>query len=182
MNKPLVKLLSWLVALLTPLFLIGLALRLMLGTWFLHLEYRCFQVEQRGMRPKQDSLHRHGVEQAGNAADSFLGRDLETHVPGSRHALELGAAKGRCAAVIANSRSVADDIRERMRMPAPIVVMHNAIDLDRFSPKGARIDLDRLAGLPAAELMQALREHLQEFAGSHAPEDDMTIMVCRATD
>lgn len=58
MNNTLVKLLSWLVALLIPLFLIGLALRLMLGTWFLHLEYRMpyFPPDEYGFTT-QDRLH-----------------------------------------------------------------------------------------------------------------------------
>ena len=34
------SLLSWLVTLLTPVLLLGLALRIMLAPWFLHLEYR----------------------------------------------------------------------------------------------------------------------------------------------
>jgi glycosyltransferase involved in cell wall biosynthesis len=32
----------------------------------------------------------------------------------------------------------------------PVVVVHNAVDLRRFSPSGPRLDLDRLAGVPAA--------------------------------
>lgn len=50
MNRSLASLLSWVVTLLTPLFLIGLALRLMLAPWFLHVEYRLpwFPVDEYG--------------------------------------------------------------------------------------------------------------------------------------
>lgn len=63
-----------------------------------------------------------------------------------------GHARG-CAAVVANSHSVADDVRrvcgERVRMGVRAV--HNAVDLARFSPAGPRLDLDARAGLaPAA--------------------------------
>lgn len=55
-----------------------------------------------------------------------------------------------CAAAIANSESVASDIQNVL--PAVrIKPIYNAIDLERFSPKGNQLDLDTLAGLaPAA--------------------------------
>lgn len=40
MKPAFVSILSWFVTLLTPILLLGLALRVMLGPWFLHLEYR----------------------------------------------------------------------------------------------------------------------------------------------
>lgn len=40
MNRTAAGALAWIVTLVTPVFLIGLALRLMLAPWFLHLEYR----------------------------------------------------------------------------------------------------------------------------------------------
>jgi glycosyltransferase involved in cell wall biosynthesis len=56
----------------------------------------------------------------------------------------------RCSAVVANSRSVAADATEWLgRVRAPQVVT-NAVDLSVFSPEGPRLDLDRLANLPAA--------------------------------
>jgi glycosyltransferase involved in cell wall biosynthesis len=58
----------------------------------------------------------------------------------------------RCATVIANSRSVADDARVAIGNGIKVVSVHNAVDLDRFSPSGERADLDALAGLtPAGE-------------------------------
>jgi len=56
----------------------------------------------------------------------------------------------RCALVIAVSESVADDVRGCLRSKVPVVVVHNAVDCDRFSPDGPAADLDRLCGLSPA--------------------------------
>jgi glycosyltransferase involved in cell wall biosynthesis len=56
----------------------------------------------------------------------------------------------RCTAIVTNSRSVADDVRRVIGAPAEIRTIYNAVDLERFSPEGPRVDLDRLAGLPSA--------------------------------
>jgi glycosyltransferase involved in cell wall biosynthesis len=55
-----------------------------------------------------------------------------------------------CSAVVANSRSVADDARSVCGTEVPIHAVWNAVDLERFSPSGPRVDLDALSGLPAA--------------------------------
>jgi glycosyltransferase involved in cell wall biosynthesis len=58
----------------------------------------------------------------------------------------------RCAALVANSNSVAEDARLVVGPGVKVVPIHNAVDLDRFSPAGDRADLDALAGLaPALE-------------------------------
>jgi glycosyltransferase involved in cell wall biosynthesis len=57
----------------------------------------------------------------------------------------------RCAGAIANSRSVAADVRQVCGEVLPIHPVWNAIDLERYSPRGARLDLDTLSGLPAAD-------------------------------
>ena len=57
----------------------------------------------------------------------------------------------RCAAVVANSQSVANDVREVCGGIVPVHSVWNAIDLDRFAPDGPRIDLDTVSGLPAAD-------------------------------
>ena len=54
-----------------------------------------------------------------------------------------------CSAVVANSRSVADDARA-VCGEVPVHAVWNAVDLERFSPSGPQIDLDALSGLPAA--------------------------------
>lgn len=55
----------------------------------------------------------------------------------------------RCTAAIVNSQSVGDDLNSVMP-GIKRTVIYNAIDLDRFSPTGERIDLDRACGLSPA--------------------------------
>jgi glycosyltransferase involved in cell wall biosynthesis len=56
----------------------------------------------------------------------------------------------RCDAAIANSNSVAAELRE-LFPHLNVTTIYNAIDLDRFAPSGNRLDLDALSGLrPAA--------------------------------
>jgi glycosyltransferase involved in cell wall biosynthesis len=57
----------------------------------------------------------------------------------------------RCSAVVANSQSVADDVRQVCGEAIAVHPVWNAIDLERFSPDGPRLDLDAVSGLPAAE-------------------------------
>ena len=57
----------------------------------------------------------------------------------------------RCRAIVANSASVARDVASILgHAPPPIVVVHNAVDLDVFAPSGPTLDLDALAGLDPA--------------------------------
>ncbi|HKP86724.1 MAG TPA: glycosyltransferase family 4 protein [Blastocatellia bacterium] len=58
---------------------------------------------------------------------------------------------GRCAAVVANSKSVAADIQAACDGRLNVYPVYNGVDLDRFSPTGARLDLDKLSGLDPAE-------------------------------
>ena len=58
---------------------------------------------------------------------------------------------GRCSAVIANSQSVADDVRAVLGTRPVIETIYNAIDLRRFVPVGPEFDLDVLSGLAPAE-------------------------------
>jgi glycosyltransferase involved in cell wall biosynthesis len=46
---------------------------------------------------------------------------------------------------------VAADARAVLGPAVPVVAIHNAVDLARFSTDGERVDLDALAGLPAAD-------------------------------
>jgi glycosyltransferase involved in cell wall biosynthesis len=52
-----------------------------------------------------------------------------------------------CSAIVANSNSVAEDMRRVCGDAVEIYPVWNAVDLTRFSPSGARADLDALAGL-----------------------------------
>jgi len=56
----------------------------------------------------------------------------------------------RCSALIANSRSVADDVTRVLGTAVPVTTVYNAVDPDEFSPEGDALDLDALAGLPPA--------------------------------
>lgn len=63
----------------------------------------------------------------------------------------LRASARGCAAVVANSQSVADDVRAVCGARPGVRAVYNAVNLERFSPQGVRADLDALAGLPPAE-------------------------------
>ena len=71
-----------------------------------------------------------------------------SHRPLSRRLLRHHAS--RVSAVVANSRSVADDVRIVLGPETPISSVYNAVDLQAFAPDGARADLDALAGWPPA--------------------------------
>jgi glycosyltransferase involved in cell wall biosynthesis len=56
----------------------------------------------------------------------------------------------QCDAIIANSASVAADVTSALTGSPPPHVIRNAVDLQVFRPEGPSLDLDALAGLPAA--------------------------------
>jgi glycosyltransferase involved in cell wall biosynthesis len=56
----------------------------------------------------------------------------------------------RCALALANSRSVAEDLRAVCGERLTVETIYNGIDLESFSPVGKILDLDALAGLPPA--------------------------------
>lgn len=56
---------------------------------------------------------------------------------------------GRCAAIVANSRSVADDARRALGGHR-VRVIPNAVDLSVFNPAGPLADLDALCGMAPA--------------------------------
>jgi glycosyltransferase involved in cell wall biosynthesis len=57
----------------------------------------------------------------------------------------LRANASRCSAAIANSQSVADDMRKTCGDRPPVFVLHNAVDLNRFTPCGPALNLDQVA-------------------------------------
>ncbi len=69
--------------------------------------------------------------------------------PISRRLLRRYAS--RCAAVVANSRSVAADITSVLGDAAPVTCIYNAVDPVEFSPAGDVLDIDRAAGMPPAD-------------------------------
>ena len=58
----------------------------------------------------------------------------------------------RCDLAIAVSGSIGEDARRVLPVSVPLVVIHNAIDTDRFVPDGPVLDLDDLSGLPPADV------------------------------
>lgn len=71
---------------------------------------------------------------------------------GSRPSMSrlLRRVSRRCHLIIANSESVANDARQVLPAHPPIATIYNAVDCDRFTPEGSRLNLDGLAGLPDA--------------------------------
>jgi glycosyltransferase involved in cell wall biosynthesis len=63
----------------------------------------------------------------------------------------LRRSAGRCAAIVANSKSVAEDARNVCGDALAVHPVWNAVDLDRFSPSGPRLDVDALAHLPPGD-------------------------------
>lgn len=57
----------------------------------------------------------------------------------------------RCRMLVANSMSVAEDARRVCGPAARITTIYNAVDLSRFRPLGAALDLDRLGEAMPAE-------------------------------
>lgn len=56
----------------------------------------------------------------------------------------------RCQMIVANSESVADDVRRALPAGPPVHAVHNAVDPEKFTPKGDTMDLDRVANMPPA--------------------------------
>jgi len=61
----------------------------------------------------------------------------------------LGRSRKVCAAAIANSESVASDLKALMP-DLKVAKIYNAVDFDRFAPTGKTLDLDACSGLPPA--------------------------------
>jgi glycosyltransferase involved in cell wall biosynthesis len=56
----------------------------------------------------------------------------------------------RCAGLVTNSDSVSRDVSATLGAGLPLRRIYNAVNHREFSPDGDALDLDRLAGLPAA--------------------------------
>lgn len=106
------------------------------------------------MRP--DVLHSNGFKAHVLASRARrTGRHIVWHVheyistrPFTRRLLRHYASGG--ALIVANSESVASDVRGAIGPRTDVRVIYNAVDLRRFSPGGPSADLDRLAGLAPA--------------------------------
>lgn len=96
-----------------------------------------------------DVIHTHGLKAHLFAAWVNPGRarvlwHLHDYV-GRRptSAVVLRRSIHRCAGIIANSHSVADDARAALGDAVPVTPVLNGIDLARYTPEGPRLDLDR---------------------------------------
>lgn len=56
----------------------------------------------------------------------------------------------RSVAIVANSCSVAADVRAVIEPAAPVTTIYNAVDPNVFTPEGPAVDLDALSALPLA--------------------------------
>src|SRR5262245_14657182 len=102
---------------------------------------------------RPDVLHSHGLKMhVLGACSSPAGTALVWHLHdyvGARPVARqlLRQLRQRCRAIVANSASVAADARRELGSNVDVRTMHNAVDLQRFSPEGPRLDLDALSGL-----------------------------------
>jgi glycosyltransferase involved in cell wall biosynthesis len=99
-------------------------------------------------------LHTNGLKVHLLASWANSGLPLVWHLhdylsPRSTSARLLRWNRGRCAVMLAPSRSVTRDAEAVLGI-ANIVTVSNAVDLERYSPCGDRLDLDDLAGLGVA--------------------------------
>ena len=81
-------------------------------------------------------------------------RDFVSARPVMSHLMRAHA--NRCSAAIANSGSVAEDLRQVCGRGLNVSAIHNAIDLDVFAPTGSVADLDALSRMspPSAETIR----------------------------
>ena len=105
---------------------------------------------------RTDVLHANGLKaQMLAAAAKHRGTALVWHMhdylqPRPLSARLLRRLVSRCDAILTNSESVAWDVRGVFGDRVAVSTMYNGIDLERFTPEGPTVDLDELAGLPAA--------------------------------
>jgi len=87
-------------------------------------------------RPRRAAVLWHLHDYLG--ARPFTSRLLRRHV-------------AHCDGIVANSHSVAGELRALFGNLVHVYPVHNTVDLDRFSLEGPVLDLDALAGLPPVE-------------------------------
>ena len=115
-----------------------------------------WKLRRRLRRLRPDLLHSNGMKMHLLGAVAKPGRTpLIWHLHdylGSRPAMKplLRRLSSRCALVVANSQSVARDVRAALPGGPAVAAVYNAVNLDAFRPAGPALDLDRLAGLPPA--------------------------------
>jgi glycosyltransferase involved in cell wall biosynthesis len=114
---------------------------------------RTLRREVAAWRP--DVVHSNGIKTHVLGAWAKASASLVWHVHdylSTRHisAPLLRHHRRSVAAVIANSNSVAADVRRVLGDHVRTATIYNAVDPERFTPEGPRMDLDAAAGLPHA--------------------------------
>jgi glycosyltransferase involved in cell wall biosynthesis len=93
----------------------------------------------------------HVVGALARPAGAALVWHIHDYVSGrARTTQALGRVAGRASVIVTNSESVSRDVTSTLRPRVAVHVVYNAVDLARFAPDGARVDLDAAAGLPPA--------------------------------
>ncbi len=120
------------------------------------LAYRRRLARAIASRAAVDVIHAHGFKMLVLAAlaaprDAVLVWHVHDYVSSRPlSAWLLRRLARRCDVAVANSASVARDVRGVCGSALRVETVLNAIDLSRFSPDGPRTDLDALGGAPAA--------------------------------
>lgn len=129
----------------------ALAARLMLASIALPAYQRRLRAALTSLAP--DVVHTNGFKAHILAARiAPPGRGLVWHMheylPGRRLTSRLLRRYARrCSLVVANSQSVAADVRKVLGRAVEVRVIYNAVDVERFAPAGPAADLDARAGL-----------------------------------
>jgi glycosyltransferase involved in cell wall biosynthesis len=114
-----------------------------------------WKMRNRLRRLRPDIVHSNGMKMhfvgALASGDAALVWHLHDYL-GARRMMKkiLRPLSKRCRLLIANSDSVAQDARSALPAHLLIRTVHNAVDLDRFTPEGPALNLDALAALPPA--------------------------------
>jgi glycosyltransferase involved in cell wall biosynthesis len=77
---------------------------------------------------------------------------------------------GRCRVAIANSKSVAADIKKVCGERLLVELVYNGVDMDEFSPTGLKLDLDALSGFkpaPPETIRVGILATLARWKGHH---------------
>lgn len=134
-----------------PLHAIWSCLKASAGTigYALHLRRILAGLEPDIVHTNGFKMHVLGVwARPANASVIWHVRDYVSTRPLMKRLLGMHAQRTRAA--IGNSKSVAEDIQKVCGPRLETLCIYNAIDLERYSPRGQRTDLDALAGLATA--------------------------------
>jgi len=123
-------------------------------------------------RARVDVVHTNGAKAhlLAGLASCLAGRPLVWHVRDFPPAGAAGRVFGHALrrfpdAVIANSGAIADSLRSHGGRAGGIVVVHNPVDLERFTPRRDRAQAQRALGLRAPAPTIGMVAHLTPWKG-----------------